>query len=115
MIMKKTMKEKVFKIPNKPITYKQGEAPPSMADHKLIFEPEMGEKIDVLVWSQYPSYDFIFGVPAKGSPRAKLECGFIAFRDSRTGKQSLLYIDETELDDFVRGIECIHEAVRSQK
>jgi len=106
-----------FKIPNRVLTYKQGRKLeiPALTS-RIIFEPNEGELIEVTHWVTYPSYDFIFGVPVKDSPKAMKESGFFAFRDSRTeGKDIGMYLDDAEIVDVLNGMKSLYEKIRVKK
>ena len=75
-----------------------------------IYEPNKGEKIKVLAWLRYPSYDFIFGVPFPSNPKYKDEVGFFQFRDTRTKKKEGFYMDCQELLGMIDGFTLIHLA-----
>lgn len=69
-----------------------------------VYEPVKGEKITIIYWVRYPSYDFIFGIPHKTSPKYKKEVGFFQFRDTRAKKvKQGLYIDIQELEEMIEG------------
>ncbi|MDF1498542.1 MAG: hypothetical protein P1P85_04290 [Patescibacteria group bacterium] len=75
---------------------------------ELIYEPVKGEKINVVSWVRYPSYDFIFGCPAKDNPMSKNEVAFFQFRDTRTKEvKQGFYLDKTELDEMIDGFSKI--------
>ena len=103
----------MVKIPNKVKTYKEGKEPgcKKVDFDELIYEPEKGEKINVVSWIRYPSYDFIFGYPADDNPKAEKEVAFFQFRDTRAKKiKSGFYLDATELDEMINGFSLIQKA-----
>jgi hypothetical protein len=110
------MKMSTYKIPNHVIKYKEGQLLEIPEDtDRVTFEPNEGELIEVTHWVTYPSYDYIFGVPAKNSPRAKKESGFFAFRDSRTESADIgMYLDDGEVADFFNGAKSIYEKIRAK-
>lgn len=62
------------------------------------------EAIDVLLWHRWPSYDFIFGVPAKTNKYRKEEVAFFQYRDVRAKKVKCgFYVDTEELEILLRG------------
>ena len=66
------------------------------------------DKIEVLYWQRYPSYDFIFGFPARSNRLYGKEAAFFQYRDTRHKKIiSGFYLDKTELKQFVRGFNMI--------
>lgn len=78
----------------------------------FIFEPVKGEKINVVSWVRYPSYDFIFGYPDKTNPKSEKEVAFFQFRDTRAKKiKAGFYLDETELNEMVDGFSLIKKYV----
>lgn len=99
---------KIERIPLNVMTYAEGEEPPrvELAD-EVIYEPIVGEKIVVLMWVQYPSFDFIFGVPHSDSPRHEKEAGFFMFRDARTKKNHGHYFDVQECQEVMQGFSKI--------
>ena len=65
-----------------------------------------GEKINVYVWIQWPSYDFIFGTPHKSSKHYGVEAGFFQYRDTRRKKTKAgFYVDKQELRCLVNGFQ----------
>ena len=103
----------MVKIPNKVKTYKEGKEPgcKKVDFDELIYEPAKGEKINVVSWVRYPSYDFLFGYPDKTNPKAKKEVAFFQFRDTRTRKIKLgFYLDATELSEVINGFSLIQKA-----
>jgi len=74
------------------------------------YEATKGEDVDLIALVDYPSYQFIFGVPSKESPRHKEEVGFIEYIDHRTGKRTGLYLDVQECLDFQMGMDRIIKA-----
>ncbi len=104
------------KIPNKPKKYKEDkEAGCKLVEFdELIYEPVKGEKIKVVSWVRYPSYDFIFGYLDKTNPKAEKEVAFFQFRDTRTKKiKSGFYLDATELDEVINGFSLIKKHGRN--
>jgi hypothetical protein len=95
------------KIPSTVQTYTEGSVEPQVKkDEHLIYEPNKGEVIDVTLWVQYPSYDFIFGVPAEGNPKYEKEYGFFCFRKRKDGETESywsVYVDQTELEEMQKG------------
>ena len=67
-----TKKNKIYKIPNKPFTYKEkNSGKPELDDPVpkdidiMVYYTNKNEKIIVTNWWIYPTYDFIFGIPDK--------------------------------------------------
>lgn len=78
-----------------------------------IYEPVAGEKVVVVKWVRYPSYDFIFGIPEPTSPRYKQEFGYFQFRNTKTKKVVMgFYADQCELEELLEGFGDIIEASR---
>lgn len=100
-----------YKIPRHPIISAEGkpsQVPEPKPEDTLIFEPNEGEKVMVFSWVRYPSYDFIFGVPHKDSPKYKEEVGFFLYRDARNGiYKEGLYLDVQELLELIDGFGAI--------
>lgn len=96
-----------MKIPPKARTYPDAKRQRTVLKKVVgpfTYEPKKGEVVDVLYWHQWPSYDFIFGVPAKGSPYYKDEAAFFQFRDTRLKKvMQGCYVDMHELKVLVKG------------
>lgn len=70
----------------------------------FVYEPVRGEKVKVVAWVRYPSYDFIFGVPDKTNPKYKKEVAFFQVRDTRLKKvMAGCYLDVEELEEFING------------
>lgn len=104
----------MFQIPERVMTYEEGfePKPPYSPDEEVIYEPVKGERINVVMWDRYPSYDLIFGVPDKTSPKYELEVGYFALRDSRTGRYFGMYVDIAETEECILGFQKILEASR---
>lgn len=73
--------------------------------------------IDVRYWHRWPSYDFIFGVPARGHKYEKEEAAYFAYRDTRRRKVKCgFYVDMRELDILAAGFkELLRIAKRRAK
>ena len=75
--------------------------------------------VDVLLWERWPSYDFIFGIPANVSPMAGKEAAFFQYRDSRTKRvKAGFFADEKELKIIIDGfLRCLnaYEHMKSQR
>jgi hypothetical protein len=70
----------------------------------LTYSPAEDELINVVLWCRYPSYDFIFGVPDKSSPKYEKEVGFFQFRDTREKKVKMgIYCDVNECLELING------------
>lgn len=79
---------------------------------KRPFKYLIGKKqIDVLLWVRWPSYDFIFGIPAKTNPLRGKEAGFFQYRDVRHKKVIKgFYFDKEELRCLIKGFQKIKKA-----
>lgn len=98
----------MFKIPIEIKSYPEGQEPKMDNHDSYEYEPVDGEKIKVVFWVRYPSYDFIFGVPDKSSSKYEKEIGFFQFRDTRASKViSGFYIDIEECKELVKGFSDI--------
>ena len=74
----------------------------------FVYEPNKGEKINIVSWVKYPSYDFLFGYPDKTNPKSEKEVAFFQFRDTRAKKiRAGFYLDECELDEMIDGFNKI--------
>lgn len=96
------------KIPSIIETYAETGAQPIVEKHDepSVYENAEGEKILVHLWVRFPSYDFIFGVPAKDNPKYEKEFGFFQFRKMKDGKAMSgwsIYVDQPELEEMQRG------------
>lgn len=101
-----------MEIQNKPKSYKEGsvEDQTIVVEDEFVIEPVKGEKVNVIYWVRYPSYDFIFGVPDKSSPKFGKEVGFYQFRDTRNKKvEAGLYVDVQELNELLEGFKKMKE------
>lgn len=89
--------------------YKEGvEQPEIDTSNGMVYEPSQGEKIHILFWVRYPSYDFLFGVPDKTSPKYEKEIGFFQYRDTRTKTvMQGAYFDITEVEEMIAGFKQI--------
>lgn len=100
---------KTYKIPNKPEAFDEGAAPEPELYDALTYEPAEGEIIEVSQWIRWPSYDFIFGVPAKDSPMYEKETAYFQYRDTRHKHHHGFYIDVVELLHMVEGFATLVE------
>lgn len=109
--------KKTTKIPAKVQSFNEGEDPKmEISDDGLVYEPVKGQKVDVTYWVRYPSYDFIFGVPAKDNPYSKLEVGFFQYRNTKHKKVMMgLYVDCNELEEIAYGFAKIVEISKLMK
>lgn len=76
-------------------------------DTLLLYEPVDGELVHVELWVRYPTYDLIFGVPDKGSPRYEKEIAFFQLRRVGEVAHYGLYLDVNESKAMVAGFEAI--------
>ncbi|MCK4636181.1 MAG: hypothetical protein KAT32_04950 [Candidatus Moranbacteria bacterium] len=100
----------MLKIPNKIETYKEDKESGVIIEDigQLVYEPVKGEKINIVSWIKYPSYDFLFGFPDKTNPKSEKEVAFFQFRDTRAKKiKAGFYLDECELDEMIDGFNKI--------
>lgn len=102
-----------YQIPPELEPYPEGGKPenyPKQSDD-LLYVTEAGDRIDVVLWARYPSYDFIFGVPEKGSTRHEKEIGFFAWRYQKNGqpKSQTMFVDIIECEEVIRGFTKILE------
>lgn len=95
------------KIPNKVKKYEEDRnagCEITEWEDPVIYEPVKGEKINIVSWVKYPSYDFLFGYPDKTNPKSKKEVAFFQFRDTRAKKINQgFYLDECELNEMIEG------------
>lgn len=73
-------------------------------DRELRYHTPHGDII-VSMWCRYPSYDFIFGVPAEDHSKHSTEVVYFVYRDARIGPHHStgLYLDRSEAQDMVDG------------
>ena len=99
-----------FQIPTEVNAYPEGTFPEIPAEAELTYEPQAGELIHVLLWERYPSYDFIFGVPAKTSPFYEKEVGFFQFRGTRAKVvRQGFYVDVLECLTMIDGFRKVRD------
>lgn len=93
------------------MTFQEGNNPPEIdTSQGMVYEPVQGEKIHILFWVRYPSYDFIFGVPDKENPKHEKEIGFYQYRDTRAKKiMQGAYFDIEEVEEMIEGFKRILE------
>lgn len=108
------------KIKSKSETYKENSLSQDCfrmnPENPYEYEPKKGEKINVVFWVRYPSYDFIFGLPDKTNPFYKKEFGFFQFRDTRAKEiRQGFYVDQTELEEMVDGFQKIFSLSREKR
>ncbi len=99
-----------YTIPRKVSPHPVGTLPePSVLgeDDQILYEPVDGEMVHVQLWVRYPSYDFIFGVPDKASPRYGKEIAYFQFRRVGEAKHYGLYLDVKESEAMVAGFKAI--------
>lgn len=75
-------------------------------DELVEYEVSKGEVVLVSYWCRFPSYDFLFGVPHKDSPKYEKEFGYFQFRKKREdGSQTgwSIYCDQIELEEMISG------------
>jgi len=103
-------------IPTTVQTYVEGTVEPSVTTGEtMVYTPVEGEDIMVTLWVQYPSYDFIFGLPAPSSPKYKDEYGFFCFRKKTEDKVVSywsVYVDRAELEEMQKGFTELAAASR---
>lgn len=107
-----------MKIHGKPRCYQSKPGKRKTAKtHPRILEYRCGkEKIDVIMWARWPSYDFIFGVPAKGNPYFGEEAAFFQFRDTRRKEvYEGFYVDAVELKCIIKGFTKVQQYRRSNR
>lgn len=97
-----------IKIPNELKKQKFKKSIVKRHDELADYEPKDGERIKVVLWSRWPSYDFIFGFPAKDNPMYGTEYAFFQYRDTRQKKVlSGFYLDVEELNTMLEGFKKI--------
>ena len=95
-------------VPQKVDRYKNGERSDRLKKVKTLRYKTPQGWIDVLVWHQYPSYDFIFGVLESKHELYKQEAAFIQYRDVRRKKvEHGYYLDWGELKVWGRGLDAL--------
>ena len=84
---------------------------------RLEYRCSSDEEIDVILWSRWPSYDFIFGIPTKRNKFYGEEYGFFQYRDTRHKKvHEGFYVDLEELRILSRGFERLFKlAIEASK
>lgn len=76
----------------------------------LKYRVNKAQQIDVIRWIKWPSYDFIFGVPAKTNMFRKKEAAFFQYRDTRRRKVKCgFYVDRGELKELYHGFKDLWE------
>lgn len=80
--------------------------PPSLPEaSRVLHKDAAGDLVEVRMFVQYPSYDFIYGNPTADSPKYAKEAVYFEYRDSRAGGKSFsLYLDVQEATEFIRGV-----------
>ncbi len=101
-------------------TYTESDDKPTIEKSKqpYVFQLVAGEAIVVYLWVKYPSYDFIFGVPAKSSAKYQREYGFFQFRKKLAdGKFTMwsIYLDQAELEEMKNGFAKLFMVSNSQR
>lgn len=106
---KQNQNTKMYKIPCEVLTYDEGTQPVEITEQdELVYEPTVGEKINVCFWCRYPSYDFIFGTPDVSSPKHEKEIGFMQMRDTRAKSVRLgVYVDLEECEEIIEGMKRV--------
>lgn len=104
-------------IPAKPNVYEESDnAEQSIVSNEpLLHKDPNGDDVLVHMWVQYPSYDLLFGTPASNSSRYEKEVAFFEFRDGLTGEQHAMYLDSTELSEFIQGFEMAVEITKKTR
>ncbi len=95
-----------MRVPSKVRTFKEHTGKTYVRKYRgyLTYTDGRGRAVDVLLWHRWPSYDFIFGVPAKTNPLRGVEAGFFQYRDTRKRNVSAgFYVDRRELEILVEG------------
>jgi hypothetical protein len=91
--------------------YPEGTLPVEQPEsgQEVEYEPRIGEKVLVVYWVRYPSYDFIFGVPKKGTPMHKNEIGCFVWRYLKGGVQRefTIFTDIVECKEIIYGFKKI--------
>lgn len=98
-------------IPPEHQPYNAGEPQNAPIQHEnLEYYPNLNEKVNVLFWNVYPSYDFIIGVPDPTSIRFEKEICFFGFRRSKPHKNILaFYLDINETKELLHGLQLALE------
>ena len=105
-----------MKIPDNPKRYRPGGRNRTTHYKTQTYRAGRGEEIDVLVWHRWPSYDFIFGVPAKTNRYHHDEAAFFQYRDVRHGIVKCgFYVDGRELAILADGFARLLKKSRSSK
>ncbi len=104
-----------MKIPTIIEPYKEGLVETSQAEFDEPFEHKDARGHNVLVykWVRYPSYEFIFGIPAPDSPKHELEYSYFEFRKQGGGWQ--FYADQNELEEMIQGFIAVLNASQSAR
>src|SRR3990167_200123 len=102
-----------FQVPLKIVVYRTGTSQTTWdksIERKRLQYGTKRERMHVLLWSRWPSYDFIFGVPLRGSRFYKEESGYFQYRDIRTKKDKCcFYVDLWELKQLRNGFNRLWE------
>ena len=98
-------------IPNEIEAYGEGTRPDKRLemDEDTIYYPIPNEKVNVVMWSSYPSYDFIFGVPDPSSKFHEKEICSFTFRDSRSKNKHQFFFDIEEVEQIIEGLKLVYE------
>lgn len=84
--------------------YEAGEDRKLIKKHKCLHYGDDKERLAVVRWVRWPSYDFIFAIPTEGNKYFKDESAFFQYRDHRKGRKgACFYVDKVELKELVAG------------
>lgn len=103
-------------IPRRLRIYPEGSVKTTIRKSRaLSYMAGRGELIDVILWHRWPSYDFIFGVPAHGNRHRVREAAFFQYRDVRRRRVVCgFYVDRRELKILLLGFKKLWERSRAK-
>jgi len=92
-------------IPRKVSPYLEGKGKSMLVKKNSVMKYLSGKnEINVVYWSKWPSYDFIFGVPARGNKDYGIEACFFQYRNTKHKKVKMGFcLDLTELHEILKG------------
>lgn len=99
-----------MKIPNEPKKYNEGSVKDEVkTENCSAYYPRPDEPVNILLLSQYPSYDIMVGVPCKESPKWEKEIAFFSYRNADTGVKVQFYLDINEVKELIQGLQMALE------
>lgn len=103
-------------IPQKYKSFKEGHGRTYKREMKVLRYKTPQGWIDVVVWHQYPSYDFIFGFPEPTHKLYKQEAAFVQYRDNRLKNvEHGFYLDWGEMEVWGNGFDRLRKHWKNRK